>query len=579
MSVRLAGRPGPSIHREAAAVAGIVLVALGVRVLAAAQVRFPIPEDTAYYVDVARNLLAGRGLVADTLWSYQTPPLTLPRPAFEVWLPLPSLLAALPMAVAGGAFAAAQLVPVMAGAVVVWFAWRLAADVAAELRLPAGRAVTLALGTGLTAAVYLPLVLHSALPDSTMLFAALALAACLLMARLLAEPRGFALTDRRLVGLGLLLGFAALTRNEAAWLALTWLLLVGVRGDLPLRVRVRGVGVVAAVSLAVFAPWAVRDWLVFGTPLPGQALANALSVSGFDIFAWRELPTLERHLALGPARLLELRLVGFGHNLLNVLLLLGVPTALVGLVSLPAAVRLRVLRPLVVFGAITFTATSLLFPVATTWGTFLHAAGPVHVLLVIAALLGLDRLLDALGRRRGWTRPVAWLGASLTVGGSLVFTTLFVPGFGAQAEARERQFEAISTAFAALGAPLGAGPGASGPVITNFPIWLAYATEAPGLALPDEPPDAVLDLAAAFPGTRFLVVIGDDHGRWPAVLEGGTTDAGTPDGSAFDPAACFEPLDLARAVPGAETAVLADVRAWRIVCLPRAVHRTEDADG
>ena len=35
---------------------------------------------------------------------------------------------------------------------------------------------------------------------------------------------------------------------------------------------------------------------------------------------------------------------------------------------------------------VTFAFTSLVFPVATTWGTFLHAAGPVHVLLVIAVL-------------------------------------------------------------------------------------------------------------------------------------------------------------------------------------------------
>ncbi len=75
---------------------------------------------------------------------------------------------------------AAQVVPVLAGAIVAVLAWRLAADVAAERALPAGRARTLAVGTGLTAAVYLPLVLHSALPDSTMLFGALALGACLL---------------------------------------------------------------------------------------------------------------------------------------------------------------------------------------------------------------------------------------------------------------------------------------------------------------------------------------------------------------------------------------------------------------
>ena len=75
---------------------GIALVA---RVVFASQIVFPKPEDTAYYVGVARNLVEGRGLVSDALWSFQTPPLIFPRPAFEVWLPLPTYLAALPMAV------------------------------------------------------------------------------------------------------------------------------------------------------------------------------------------------------------------------------------------------------------------------------------------------------------------------------------------------------------------------------------------------------------------------------------------------------------------------------------------------
>ncbi len=83
---------------------GIFAIALLVRAFFAAQIVFPKPEDTAYYVGVARNLLEGRGLVSDALWSYQTLPLTFPREAFEVWLPLPTLLAAIPMALLGAAF-------------------------------------------------------------------------------------------------------------------------------------------------------------------------------------------------------------------------------------------------------------------------------------------------------------------------------------------------------------------------------------------------------------------------------------------------------------------------------------------
>ena len=84
----------------------VFVVALLVRVWAASVLTFPRPEDTAYYVGVARNLVDGHGLVSNAIWSYQTPPLEFPRPAFEVWLPLPSFLAAIPMAILGTTFAA-----------------------------------------------------------------------------------------------------------------------------------------------------------------------------------------------------------------------------------------------------------------------------------------------------------------------------------------------------------------------------------------------------------------------------------------------------------------------------------------
>ena len=101
----------------------------------------------------------------------------------------------------GTSFHAAQVSTVLTGALVPVLAWRLAADVAEEREMPVGRARTLAIGTGLTAIVSLPLLLHSVLPDSTTLFTALALAGCLLMTRLIREPRRARLSDRRLVAL------------------------------------------------------------------------------------------------------------------------------------------------------------------------------------------------------------------------------------------------------------------------------------------------------------------------------------------------------------------------------------------
>jgi Dolichyl-phosphate-mannose-protein mannosyltransferase len=540
-------------RREALLSAGLVfIVALVARAIFASQIVFPKPEDTAYYVGVARNLLDGRGLVSDALWSYQTPPLIFPRPAFEVWLPLPTFLAAIPMAIAGSTFAAAQVASVLVGALVPVLAWRLAADVAEERGLPEGRARTLALGTGVTAALYLPLLLHSALPDSTMPFAALALAAFLLMTRIARDPRAARLTDRRVIGLGVLIGLAALTRNEAIWIGLTWVLVAWFAPGTSRTERARMIGLAGVVAAAVFAPWAWRDWLVFGSPLPGQAAANALSVTGFDIFAWNDPPTLARYLAVGPARLLEMRVEGLGHNLFSVLLLPGVPISLIGIAALPWQGRGRAVRPVVIFSLVAFLVTSLAFPVATTWGTFLHAAGPVHVLLVLSALLALDAGIARLGVRLGWTRPVAWLGAALGVFGSVLFSVALLPSFASASRATADQYHELARRMAAVGHPLDA---SAGPVITNFPIWLAETPGVRALALPAESPSDVLDLASypAFVGTRLLIVIGD-HAGWPAVLD--RTGPGVD---------CFHELSLGPG-PAGLTDPLADVRAFEVAC-------------
>jgi hypothetical protein len=568
-------------RREALLSAGAVfLVALVVRAWAATQITFPRPEDVAYYVGVARNLVEGRGLTTDAIWSFGTPPLAFPRDAFEVWLPLPSLLAAIPMAIFGPTFVAAQVSSVLVGSVVAVLGWRLAADVAAARGFTPGRARTLALGTGLTAAVYLPLVLASVQPDSTMPFAALVLVACLLMTRLSRRlslqgvreegiyafvhrtARDVERRSRERVSLGVVLALAALTRNEAIWLALTfaiveWSNVSRAFQGMSDRLGAWGINVipVALVAILTFAPWAFRDWLAFGSPFPGQTLTNALSLDGRDIFAWQDRPTLARYLDAGLGRLLELRWIGTVHNLTQVLLFLGVPLSVLGLLGLRGVLRPpRVapdrpagdpLRPLLLFSIITFAVASLVFPVSTTWGTFLHAAGAIHVLLVISALLLLDRVIVWVGRRRAWTNPVAWLGPAFAIAGSLLFSAVILPTDGRGARDTGDRYAALAAAFAQPGSELdlAAEPG---PVITDFPIWFAESTRHHALALPNEPPDSILDLARSFdPPARFLVVDAANEGVWPAAII-----TGAPGSEYFIPLELPDPPDRPGALDG-----------------------------
>jgi len=559
-------------RREAWLSAGAVFfLAVVVRAIAAAAVSFPVPEDTAYYAGVARNLVEGRGLVSDALWSYQTQPLVVPRAAFEVWMPLPSLLAAIPIWFAGAAnwFRAAQVVSVLSGGVVAALAWRLGADAAAEMALPVARARTLALGSGAAASFLGPLVVYGAFPDSTGLFAALSLAACLLMTRIASRPAGLA--DRRLIGLGLLFGFAALTRSEALWLGLAWVIVVwrlkptrapdagyapnalGARGAaVDRRTRFALVLLPAAVAALVYAPWAIRDWLAFGSPVPGQTLANAFSVSGFDIFAYQDPPSLTRYLAQGPAALAGMRLAGTAHNLLDVIVIPAFPIGVIGLLALPWTGRLVAMRTLTLTAAATFLATSLIFPVSTIWGTFLHAAGSIYVLLTVSSLIALDAFIVRIGRIRRWTRPVAWLGPAFAVAVSIPLLAVSVVAVQQQSADDRARYDALPAALARAGLPLSD----NAPVITDNPIWLSESAHVTTLALPEESPEAVVVLAQRF-GAKLLVVTIDDSREWPGILDEG--------GPGSD---CFRNVSLAD-YSGRTTedrAALAQVRVFRVIC-------------
>jgi hypothetical protein len=339
----------------------------------------------------------------------------------------------------------------------------------------------------------------------------------------------------------------------------------------------------AIVALLVFAPWAIRDWIAFGSPFPGQALTNALSLDGRDIFAWQERPTLTRYLEAGVGTLLELRWLGFVHNVQSVLLLLGVPVSAIGLLGLAGVARpprpvqrsevaanpsevgtapssvgrapssVDPLRPLLLFSVLTFLAATLLFPVSTTWGTFLHAAGAIQVLLVISALLVLDRLIAWVGARRAWTRPVAWLGPTFAIAGCLLFSAVLLPADGRAARDAALRYEALAST---LTGPDGMLAGEPGPVITDFPIWFAETTGTESLALPNESAQDVLILAQALGGTVVVVESNglDDH-RWPGVIDSGAMGA-----------SCFEELPL-DPPDGQDAAPATDVtRAFRVVC-------------
>ena len=124
----------------------LFVAALGMRLVLALQLPFPQLDDPAGYIQLARNIASGRGLVSDVLWSYWVSFPAVTHPSNEFWLPLASWLMAGSIRVLGDTLFAAQLPGILAGSLLVpltygigrtlWPAQRRWAVLAAALLVP-----------------------------------------------------------------------------------------------------------------------------------------------------------------------------------------------------------------------------------------------------------------------------------------------------------------------------------------------------------------------------------------------------------------------------------------------------------
>jgi hypothetical protein len=512
-------------------VAGLYLLALAFRLVAAAQVPFPATEPAAYYASVAASLVGGEGLVSHGVWSYATPPLVVPKPAFELWLPMSTFVSAAAMTIMGASWSAAQLGGAVLGAFLAPLAWAMALGAARYAALDVRRAGAASLAAGILAAILGPLVLGSAVPDSYTPFAVFTVAAALLVPRVLGAPdvAGAPMASRRPslasgLGLGVMLGLAYLSRQEAVWVGLTVLLMLAwsVRG-LPSGTRLREAFAtlwpILVGGLVIVTPWLIRNADAFGNAFPGQALDNMFFVRNEDMFAFLDRPTAARYLGQGLGTVLSNPLLAIRDGLVDVLLLAAFPVGLAGLVALVGmrrspSLRHPALATVLASGGITFLTTALLFPVATRWGTFLHASGPLLVGLTVTAALGADALMARVSRMRGWGRTNVLLGPVALIAMTVLLSALQLTLVSRQAGERQRQMEAVA---AALGEAAGEfGVAIPAVLITDHPMWLADALDRDAVALPDEELASVLAVAERF-GASWVVVV-DERGRYPAAL-------------------------------------------------------------
>jgi hypothetical protein len=401
--------------------------------------------------------------------------------------------------------------------------------------LPEGRYNRpVAIGAALLVALSATLAYQSASIDSSAPFALLAALALATSIRKPGEQGGYFLT-------GLLIGLSYLSRAHGLLLLLAvplawWLLPEPERPplELPDKPEARfawshwprqqdsqaargtdfGPRIYSVLDLLVgFAivvgPWLVRNYMTFGTVLPGSALEQAWLSDHIDAFNYRAHPTVDTFLAQSWRAILDLRLQALRHNA-SVFL---VSSFAWGLLAVPGHWLLRrnwSFFPPLVYTLLLLLVTALVFPTSSLTGMFYHSLGAVTPFLALAAAYAVQRGAQLLGRRRRRADFifVTVMAGLLALAGWQISKTL--PSVAERHRAEGEQFQAIADWLAENSA-------SDQVVMTTQPYTLNYVSDHPAIALPgNEPPDAAWEAAQLY-GARYLVIT-NVHGLYPQIL-------------------------------------------------------------
>jgi|WetSurMetagenome_2_1015567.scaffolds.fasta_scaffold25474_2 4-amino-4-deoxy-L-arabinose transferase-like glycosyltransferase len=472
---------------------GIALfaVAFGVRLWLALQLPFPQLDDPAAYIQVARHIAGGRGLVSDVLWNYWIVFPSVTHPSNEFWMPLASLLMAGSVRVFGDNLLAAQLPALIAGSLLPPLTYGMGRTLWPGQRRWSVMAAILIVISAV-------LVHQSASADSSAiytLFASLALFS------------GALAIDQRRAGLlalsGVFCSLSYLTRSHGLLLPVSIGLLTGIALRVEPRLLAKFMAALALGFVVLVGIWSWRNLTVFGSIQPASLLLASAARNYGEWFNYGDLPSWAKTMADGFGPIVNARLNGLGHCL-SVILLSTFPF---GLIGLPVALfrREMLFRVFAVYGVALLLA-GLIFTVPSLTGSFYHSVGPYAVWGALGCSAAL-KYLHQRPRMRIW----AVAGYAMIAGLMIGQAALAWPSASATSHAEEDQFEEIARWVEANVPP-------DEPIITTQANTLNYATGHSALTLPPLQDVTVLRQLADRYGARYVVVT-EQIGLYPSALD------------------------------------------------------------
>jgi hypothetical protein len=499
----------------------LVALALAVRLLTAWPLQQPGYMDAYYYAVGAQQLYTGQGFEEPFIWNYLELPESVPHPGYLYWMPLASILGWAGLALFGDSFGALQAPFVLISALLPLVAYVIAWDLTRQQR-HAVLAGLLAVFPGFYAHVLV-------LPDNFAPFA-LAGSVCLWAA-------GRGLRDRKPLWFalaGLAAGIGHLSRADG--LLLLGVALTAAIALAMLRVqhdngkRKTGWAWLGSTALVLggygiaMGPWFWRNWLVFGSLLPGAGAGSMFLTTYDDLFAYGRSLNLQSYLAWGWGEILGSKAQALWWNLQRLwvenLLVFLLPFTGLGLWALR---RERLLWPFFLYLPLLFLSMTFIFTFPGPRGGLFHSGGALLPFFFAAAGLGLEIALRWVAkRRRGWHVRRAW---RVFATGMIVLAVLIQAEALWRADVYKGAWNDRDRGYAEIGDWLKVqGAAQSIVMVGNAPGFTWHAGHK-AIAIPNEPLDTIVEVAGRY-GARYLVLDGARPRTTDRLYRGEETDPG-----------------------------------------------------
>jgi hypothetical protein len=405
----MSNKPAFGIPRQNFLLALLFLAALLVSLAQAFFIEQPGVMDACYYYGGGVNLARGLGWNEFFLWNYLDSAATIPHPANMYWMPLPSLLAAAGMLLAGEGFRQAQIPLIVLATGFPFLVFLAGKQLTGSFRT-AILAGFLSIASGFYTVYWVN-------TESFLTFAWMGGMVIFLSPRLSA---GYRWTDG--LWIGILCGLAHMTRADGILFPALAGFLILIERSLTASGRARRVLALGAGYLLSSGVWYARNLAVWGTPFPPGAEKAAWLVEYNDLFAYpSSIISMDRFFAGGFTAILDARWSALQSNLATTFFVLGLvflfPVIGWGIWLLR---RKPAIRTALLYFAMVFFLMTIVYPLQGSRGGFLHSAAALLCTAAIAASAGLEDLIARLGRWRRWETG----SAHAVLGGGVVVLAL-----------------------------------------------------------------------------------------------------------------------------------------------------------